>query len=143
MKRYLNLKTNKEGCNVLQNRVQLHCSKNFYLNTPMARKEYMRKMRLQDISQENIDHYELKSKVDNKNGFVYVEIGKGVYGLPQGGIIAQELLEKRLNSRGYYQSQYTHGLWMHKMRKIKFALVIDNFGISIKYESEEGCTASN
>lgn len=79
MKRYLNLKTNKEGCNVLQNRVQLHCSKNFYLNTPMARKEYMRKMRLQDISQENIDHYyELKSKVDNKNGFVYVEIGKGL-----------------------------------------------------------------
>jgi len=31
-----------------------------------------------------------------KEGFVYVEVRKGMYGLPQGGLLAQELLEARL-----------------------------------------------
>jgi hypothetical protein len=106
---------------------------NFYLETPMKRYEYMR-MKLQDIPDEIIEQYKLKEKVD-KNGFVYVEIRRGMYGLPQAGIIAQELLEKRLNERGYHQSKFTPGLWTHETRKTKFALVVDDFGI--KYESEE------
>jgi hypothetical protein len=106
---------------------------NFYLETPMKRYEYMR-MKLQDIPDEIVEQYKLKEKVD-KNGFVYVEIRRGMYGLPQAGIIAQELLEKRLNERGYHQSKFTPGLWTHETRKTKFALVVDDFGI--KYESEE------
>jgi hypothetical protein len=99
----------------------------------MKRKEYMR-MKIQDIPEEVIEHYQLRDKV-SKDGFVFVEIGKGMYGLPQAGIIAQELLEKRLNARGYHQSQFTPGLWTHETRSTKFALVVDDFGI--KYESEE------
>ena len=107
---------------------------NFYLNTPMQKRyEYMR-MHLDTIPEQIIKQYKLKEKADKK-GCVYVEIRKGMYGLPQAGIIAQELLEERLNARGYCQSQYTPGLWMHKTRSTKFALVVDDFGI--KYESEE------
>ena len=106
---------------------------NFYLMTPMKRYEYMR-MKLEDIPEEIIVLYNLRDKVDAK-GFVYVEIRKGMYGLPQAGIIAQELLEKRLNARGYKQSKFTPGLWTHETRKTKFALVVDDFGI--KYESED------
>jgi hypothetical protein len=36
-----------------------------------------------------------------------------VYGLPQAGILAQELLEQRLNKHGYSQSPITPGLWRH------------------------------
>jgi hypothetical protein len=106
---------------------------NFYLETSMKRYEYMR-MKLQDIPDEIIEQYKLKEKVD-KNGFVYVEIRRGMYDLPQAGIIAQELLEKQLNERGYHQSKFTPGLWTHETCQTKFALVVDDFGI--KYESEE------
>ena len=106
---------------------------NFYLETPMKRPEYMR-MSLENIPEQIIELYNLREKADAR-GFVYVEITKGMYGLPQAGIIAQELLEKRLNARGYYQSKFTPGLWLHKTRSIKFALVVDDFGI--KYERDE------
>ena len=99
----------------------------------MKRPEYMR-MHLDTILQQNIDLYQLKEKADAK-GCLYVEIARGMYGLPQAGIIAQELLEERLNARGYHQSKFTPGLWAHKTRSTKFALVVDDFGI--KYESKE------
>ena len=73
---------------------------NFYLNTPLPRYEYL-KLKLTDIPQEVIDEYKLMEKV-TPDGYVYVEIRKGMYGLPQAGLIAQELLEKRLNEAGYF-----------------------------------------
>jgi hypothetical protein len=91
-------------------------------------------MKIGDIPQEIIDQYNLKEKV-SKDGYVFVKIRRGIYGLPQAGIIAQELLEKQLNARGYYQSKFTPGPWTHETRNTKFALVVDDFGI--KYESKE------
>ncbi len=58
-----------------------------------------------------------------------------MYGLPQAGIIAQQLLEKNLEEHGYHQSATTPGLWTHKNRPISFTLVVDNFGV--KYVGEE------
>jgi len=58
-----------------------------------------------------------------------------MYGLPQAGIIAQELLEERLGKEGYFQSQTTPGLWTHDERKMIFTLVVDNFGI--KYVNDD------
>ncbi len=54
-----------------------------------------------------------------------------MYGLPQAGILAQELLEQRLNKHGYHQSPITPGLWQHDYRPISFTLCVDDF--SIKY----------
>ena len=52
-----------------------------------------------------------------------------MYGDPQAGIIAQELLEKRLLKAGYCQSKVTPGYWKHDWRPISFTLVVDDFGI--------------
>ena len=52
-----------------------------------------------------------------------------MYGLPQAGILANNLLTKCLAEKGYYQSQYTPGVWKHVHRNIAFCLVVDNFGI--------------
>ena len=107
--------------------------KNFYLNTPMERYEYVR-IKIDDIPQEIIDEYNLTSKLAS-DGHVYVEIRKGMYGLPQAGILAQQLLEKRLNAHGYSQSKAVPGLWTHKTRPISFTLVVDDFGV--KYVGKE------
>ena len=70
------------------------------------------------------------------DGNVYVEVRKGMYGLPQAGLIAQELFEKRLNSKGYHhQSEIIPGLWTHEWHPTQFALVVDDFGV--KYVGEE------
>ena len=106
--------------------------KNFYLNTPMERKEYMR-MELKNFPDDVIEHYNLRDM--EKDGKVYVEISKGMYGLPQAGIIAQELLEKRLLKHQYKQSEHTPGLWTHKWRPICFSLIVDDFGV--KYVGKE------
>ena len=52
-----------------------------------------------------------------------------MYGLPQAGLLANELLEKRLNQNGYYQSKLIPGLWKHQTRPITFTLVVDDFGV--------------
>jgi hypothetical protein len=54
---------------------------------------------------------------------------KGLYGLPQAGILVQELLEKRLNKHGYHQSPIAPSLWRHNFCPISFTLFVDNFGI--------------
>ena len=81
-----------------------------------------------------IEHYKLRD-VATPDGFVYWEIRKGMYGLPQAGIIAQELLAKQLKEHGYSQSETTPGLWKHKWRLIIFSLVVNDFGV--KYVGEE------
>ena len=69
------------------------------------------------------------------NGYVYVEVRKGMYGLPQAGILAQELLEVRLAKHGYTQSKIIQGYWKHKNLPIDFTLVVDDFGV--KYVGKE------
>eukprot|EP00804_Cyclotella_cryptica_P015402 CCRYP_008024-RA/>CCRYP_008024-RA protein AED:0.10 eAED:0.10 QI:0/-1/0/1/-1/1/1/0/936 len=106
---------------------------NFYLMTPLMRPEYLR-VKLTDIPVEIITEYKLRDKV-NKNGFVFIEVTKGMYGLPQAGLLANLLLEKRLNKHGYFQSKLVPWLWHHNTRRIQFTLVVDDFGV--KYERKE------
>ncbi|KAK1740971.1 hypothetical protein QTG54_008223 [Skeletonema marinoi] len=81
-----------------------------------------------DIPEEIITQYNLRQKVTDK-GYIYVKATKGMYGLPQAGLLANELLEKRLNEAGYYQSKLVPGLWSHEWRPIRFSLVVDDFGV--------------
>jgi hypothetical protein len=104
--------------------------KNFYLNTPMERFEYMR-LRYDILPKEIIEKYEI-DKIKTEDGWIYIEIQKGMYGLPQAGILANKLLTKRLALHGYYPCTYTPGLWRHKWRPVTFALVVDDFGVKIK-----------
>jgi hypothetical protein len=100
--------------------------KDFYLNTPMARYEYMR-LPLRILPQEIVDQYELLPPVND--GWIYVEIRKGMYGLPQAGTIANQRLEKHLAKYGYKPTYLTPGLWRHESRPITFSLVVDDFGV--------------
>ena len=84
--------------------------------------------KLSDIPDEIIQEYKLHN-IATPEGYIYIEVNKGMYGLPQAGILAQELLEKRLNQHGYYQSKIVPGLRKHVDHPISFMLVVDDFGI--------------
>eukprot|EP00804_Cyclotella_cryptica_P003824 CCRYP_018941-RA/>CCRYP_018941-RA protein AED:0.08 eAED:0.08 QI:0/-1/0/1/-1/0/1/0/151 len=119
--------------------------KDFYLNTPMVRPEYMR-LKLSVIPDHIIKLYKL-DKLVTTDGYVYVLIHKGMYGLPQAGIIAQQLLEKRLALNGYRQSSITPGFWKHNWRPISFTLCVDDFGVKYvhcyrKYSCGYSCKSS-
>ena len=65
---------------------------NFYINTPVKRYEYI-KLKLSKIPAKIIKLYNLKEKA-TADGSVYVDIQKGMYVLPQAGLIANKLLKK-------------------------------------------------
>jgi hypothetical protein len=85
-------------------------------------------LRIADMQEHVIEHYNLRDKA-TPDRYVYCEIQKGMYSLPQAGIIAQQLFEERLQKHGYHQSQMTPGLWKHNTCPISFSLVINNFGV--------------
>ena len=85
-------------------------------------------MKLSNLPQEFINLYDL-TKIAEDNGNVYIKIQKGMYGLPQAGILVQHLFEQQLNEHGYQQSLITPGLWEHATQPISFALCVDNFGV--------------
>lgn len=99
---------------------------NFYLSTHMDRKEYMF-LPVNLIPDTIIHQYKLKDMI--KDGKVYVEISKGMYGLPQAGRLANLQLINNLAKHGYHPCRFTPGLWRHKWRPVKFVLVVDDFGI--------------
>ena len=104
----------------------------FYLGTPLKRKEYF-KLSLRDIPDEIIAEYRVHDMA--VDGHIYVEVSKGMYGLPQAGLLANEHLERKLRPFGYRQSTRIPGLWRHLWRPIQFTLVVDDFGV--KYVGEE------
>ena len=106
--------------------------KNFYLTAPLDRYEYM-KMPLSLFPSWTKEQYNLDTLA--KNRFVYLEMRRAVWGLPQAGILANKLLQKRLLPHGYYECKHTPGLWQHLTRPISFTLVVDDFGV--KYLGRE------
>jgi hypothetical protein len=79
--------------------------KNFYLNTHLGRFEYM-VINLSWLPQETIKKYDLIEL--SQDGKVYIEIQKGMYGLPQAGILANEFLQRNLAKDGYRPTPHTH-----------------------------------
>jgi hypothetical protein len=68
-------------------------------------------------------------------GWVYIEIRKGMYGLKQAGLLANQLLKTRLAPFGYYPARHTPGLWLHKTWPISFSPVVDDF--AVKYVGKQ------
>ena len=58
-----------------------------------------------------------------------------MYGLLQLGLLANQLLEKRLNKRGYQQIKLIPVLWKHEWQSVQFTLVVYDFGF--KYVGKE------
>jgi hypothetical protein len=88
---------------------------------------------LASLPQETIKKYDLNKLA--QDGKVYIEIQKGMYCLPQAGILANELLQRNLAKDGYHPTTHTHGLWTHNTRPISFSLVVDDLGV--KYVRQE------
>ncbi len=100
--------------------------KNMYLKTPLDQYEYM-KMPLRLMLEDIIKHYGLREKA--VDGYVYMGIWKGIYGLPQAGILANKLLKLRLACHGYFKQPHTPSLCKHVSRPIWLNLCADNFSI--------------
>ena len=105
--------------------------KDYYLNTPMERPEYIR-LRVNQLPPEIQTQYKLASFVHNDS--VLFEVNQTMYGLPQAGILSQQRLIAHLALSGYHQCQRTPCLFRHVDNGIAFTLVVDDFGV--KYTTE-------
>jgi hypothetical protein len=105
---------------------------NYYLGTPMDYFQYMR-VDPSVIPQEIWDDPRYDIHVD-EDGYVYLEIRRGMYGLKEAGIIAFNQLVKKLDPHGYEPMPFTPGLWKHRTKRTTFVLCVDDFGI--KYFSK-------
>jgi hypothetical protein len=85
------------------------------------------KMRLSRFPEEIIQKYNLNALA--VNGWLYIEIRKGMHGLKQAGLLANQLLQTRLAHFGYYPARHTPGRWLHKTLPISFTLVVDDFAV--------------
>jgi hypothetical protein len=106
--------------------------RNYYLGTPLPRFEYM-KMLLSRFPEEILDKYNFGALA--VKGWVHIEIRKGMCGLKQAGLLANQLLQTRLAPFGYYPARHTPGLWLHKTRPIAFSLIVDDF--AVKYVGKQ------
>jgi hypothetical protein len=106
--------------------------KDHFLASPMNRPEYM-KVHRKNIPPDIFSQYKLGDIVTS-DGFIYVKIKKGMYGLKQAAILAYQHLVTNLAPYGYSPCKYSLGLWTHKTRKTKFCLCVDDFGV--KYFSK-------
>ena len=103
--------------------------KHFYLNIILQDPDFMR-IPLKIFPQEIIDAYNLTEMVYNQ-GWIYMRIEKGFYGLKQAGIIANQELVSHMDPFGYHTVQHTPGLWVHDSRKkLVFWSTISVFNIA-------------
>jgi hypothetical protein len=101
--------------------------KHYYLGTPLSRFEYT-KMVISRFPEKIIQKYNLNTLA--VDGWVYIDTRKGMYGLNQAGLLANQLLQTRLAPFGYYPSRHTLGLWLRKTRHISLTLVVDDFAVT-------------
>jgi hypothetical protein len=106
--------------------------KNYYIGTPLPRLEYM-KMLLSRFPEEIVQKYNLNALAVEV--WVYIEIRKGMYSLKQLRLLANQLLQTRLEPFGYYPARHTPGIWLHHTRPISFTLIVDDF--AVKYVGKQ------
>ena len=94
------------------------------------------KLSLDIIPEEIIQKYNLRNLA--LNSFVYMEIQKSMYGLPQAGTFSNDKLKLHLEKFGYGPTPITPSLWRHQTYPLQFSMVVYNFGI--EYEHQEDIT---
>ena len=85
------------------------------------------KLRLSVFPEHTKHQYNFEIKA--KKGYVYVEIRRSIYGLPQDGKLANTGLKEHLSPYGYFEVAHTPGLWQYITCPIAFSLVVDDFGV--------------
>ena len=100
--------------------------KDFYLGTPLIRKEYVC-IPLKYIPADIILKYEINQFISNDS--ILFEVSKCMYGLPQAGLLSHNHLIGHLALHGYIQDVNVPCLFSHVSQDIQFTLVVDDFGI--------------
>jgi hypothetical protein len=123
-----------EQCHIDTRSQVCRCRSRQLLPHDSIEKTQYAKIKLSDLPEEVIKEYN-SHQYATPDGWVYIKVSRGMYGLPQAGSLGHDLLEQRLNKEGYFQSQLVPALWKHNTKPIQFVLVIDDFGI--KYLKKE------
>ena len=95
----------------------------------MARTEYA-KVKTKFLSQDIQEMYNLEERTI-KDGFVYITIDKGMYGLCNAVILAYENLKNKLKPHGYHPVAGTVGLYKNETKRTKFCVCVDDFGVKV------------
>jgi hypothetical protein len=74
--------------------------------------------------------------VPTKEGYVYAQVEKGMYGLPQAGKVASNALLPRLQAAGYNTTGRIPGLYKHCSNTVLFALVVDDFFVQYTHPQD-------
>ena len=85
--------------------------KSFYVDTPMPEPKYVC-IKISDIPNKFNIEYKLTGL--DCDEWIYFKIRQGCYGLPQAGILANNLLRSRLEAEDFYEAASTPSLWHHK-----------------------------
>ena len=100
--------------------------KNHCLQSPMEKYQYM-KILLKYFTPEIYNEYYIH-KITH-NGYINIEIRKGIYGLKEAGILAYNYIVNNLAPFGYHPVKFTPGLWKYETISTIFTLYVDNFSI--------------
>ena len=90
------------------------------------------KVKEEIITEEIMEQYNLKGIVPG--GWVYIEIRKRMYRLPQAGLLANIKLRKHLATHRYFSTIYTSGLLKHESKAIAFTLTV--YAFFVKYSNK-------
>jgi hypothetical protein len=85
------------------------------------------KMLLSRFPEEITQKYNLNALA--VDGWVYIEILKGMYDLKQAGLLSNQLLQTCVAPFEYYPAWHKPGLWLHKTQPISFTLLVDDFAV--------------
>ena len=99
----------------------------FYYGTAMSRYKYM-KLALACIPDEIIEKYSLRTL--SSDGWVYLDIRKGMPGLKQASRISNDRLKSHLAQFGFAPVPRTPKLCKHDTKPILFYLAVDGFGVN-------------
>ena len=108
--------------------------KNYYLNNLLTHLQYMR-IHAEYFTEEFRKEYNMYEFID-KDGYVYCEIRKVMYGLKEAGCVAFQNLVKNVAHSGFEPMPCTPGLWRHNTPRTTFTLAVYNF--SIKHFNQDG-----
>ena len=98
--------------------------KDFYLGTPVDRPEFLR-IPTKYIPEQIISANNLKPFLHNQH--ILLKVNKGIYGLPQAGLLTQKGLIKHLAQHSYHQTDATC-LFRDQSNGTDFSLGVDDFG---------------
>ena len=68
--------------------------------------------------------------------YIYMEIRKGMYRLPQADKLANKKLKLLLQANNHYPTEHTPECWTYTHKDIYFSLVVDDFGVKYTNKSD-------